>query len=62
MCYYRRHNLLPEDNSLDHVRRELPLSLDRVDSSKGYIRGNIQWVTKRINWMKGDLSMEEFLE
>ena len=61
-CAITGDNLLPEDNSLDHVRRELPLSLDRVDSSKGYIICNIQWVTKRINWMKGDLSMEEFLE
>lgn len=61
-CAISGDNLLPEDNSLDHIRRDLPLSLDRIDSSKGYIRGNLQWVTKRINWMKGDLSMQEFLE
>ncbi|MFZ9876749.1 MAG: hypothetical protein ACO3EY_06820 [Candidatus Nanopelagicales bacterium] len=36
-------------------------SLDRIDSSKGYIVGNIQWVHKRINIMKMDLPEEEFL-
>lgn len=60
-CAISGENLLPEDNSLDHIRKDLPLSLDRIDSSKGYIKGNVQWVTKRINWMKGDLNMEEFL-
>lgn len=61
-CAVSGDNLLPEDNSLDHIRRDLPLSLDRIDSSKGYIKGNLQWVTKRINWMKGDMSMNEFLD
>jgi len=37
-------------------------SLDRIDSSKGYIEGNVQWVTKRINSMKNDMSDSEFIE
>jgi len=36
-------------------------SLDRIDSSKGYISGNIQWVTKRINDMKGSLKEKDFI-
>ncbi len=36
-------------------------SLDRIDSSKGYEPGNIWWVHKRINWMKSDMSMDEFV-
>jgi hypothetical protein len=36
-------------------------SLDRIDSSKGYIPGNIQWVDKKINIMKNKLSEEWFL-
>ena len=60
-CAISGDNLLPEDCSLDHIRKKLPLSLDRIDSTKGYIRGNLQWVTKRINWMKGDLSMSDFI-
>lgn len=37
-------------------------SIDRIDSSKGYIKGNIQWVHKRINTMKNDMIEEEFIE
>lgn len=54
--------LLPEDGSLDHIRKELPLSLDRIDSSKGYIVGNVQWVTKRANIIKGDMNYEDLLK
>ena len=29
-------------------------SLDRIDSSKGYIKGNVRWVSRSINLMKSD--------
>jgi hypothetical protein len=35
-------------------------SLDRIDSKKGYIQENVQWVDKRINFMKQRFSVEEF--
>lgn len=37
-------------------------SLDRIDSAKGYVPGNIQWVHKDVNKMKGNLSEERFFE
>ena len=37
-------------------------SLDRIDSTKGYIDGNIQWVHKRINTMKMDMSQKDFID
>lgn len=37
-------------------------SLDRIDSSKGYIEGNVQWVHKKINNMKQDLVDEDFIK
>jgi hypothetical protein len=37
-------------------------SLDRIDSSKGYVEGNVQWVHKYINNMKWDLTQNEFIE
>lgn len=36
-------------------------SLDRIDSSKGYIRGNVQWVHKKINIMKWDMNKDELI-
>jgi len=37
-------------------------SLDRVDSSLGYIAGNTQWVDGKINMAKRTMSDEEFVE
>ena len=37
-------------------------SLDRIDSNKGYIEGNIQWLHKDINYMKRTYSQEHFIE
>ena len=34
-------------------------SLDRIDSSKGYIKGNIQFVSRSINYMKGEMNHKE---
>jgi len=36
-------------------------SLDRIDSSIGYVKGNVQWVHKEINIMKNKHSTEHFL-
>lgn len=37
-------------------------SIDRIDNSKGYINGNIQWVHKDINNMKHAHTQEYFIE
>lgn len=37
------------------------VSVDRIDSKKGYVKGNIQWVHKTINIMKNKLTDEEFI-
>ncbi len=39
---------------------ETTASLDRIDSLKGYIPDNIQWVHKRVNQMKNNMSIIEF--
>lgn len=46
-------------NSEDHPKTA---SLDRIDSSKGYISGNIQWVHKDVQKIKMDLSEIRFFE
>lgn len=37
-------------------------SLDRIDSSKGYIEGNVQWVHKDINIMKNKFNQDHFIK
>ena len=36
-------------------------SLDRIDSSRGYVIGNLQWVHKTINLMRGTCTVPEFV-
>lgn len=38
-----------------------PASIDRIDSSKGYIKGNIQIIHKDLNFMKQQYSQEHFI-
>lgn len=51
-----------EKNSSNADKKKQTASLDRIDSSKGYVVGNIQWVHKSINTIKMDLNQEEFIE
>lgn len=43
-------------------RRKTTASLDRIDSSKGYTKDNIQWVHKDLNIMKMDFTEEYFIQ
>lgn len=38
------------------------MSLDRIDSSLGYVEGNVQWVCVKYNLMKAHATQEEFIE
>lgn len=42
-------------------RQKRTASLDRIDSSKGYIEGNVQWVHKDINRMKNHFNNGYFI-
>lgn len=37
-------------------------SLDRIDSTKGYVEGNVQWVHRHINIMKNVYTQEYFID
>lgn len=39
-----------------------PASLDRIDNSLGYIEGNVQWVTSKVNMMKQHYSQQDFID
>lgn len=46
-----------------HIKKDIQTaSLDRIDPTKGYIRGNVQWIHKNLNWMKMDFQQEEFIK
>ena len=51
--YYSRYNRKNNEKQT--------ASLDRIDSSKGYIEGNVQWVHCIVNKMKLDLDQDDFL-
>lgn len=60
-CPYTGIELILSPKSSDNRTPE-NASLDRIDSSKGYVEGNVQWVFKRVNSMKNDMSHDEFVE
>lgn len=51
-------------NSYGKIKKDpiTSASLDRIDSSKGYINGNIQWISRAINHLKGDMPENELLK
>jgi hypothetical protein len=51
----------PKTNSKQDIK-ESTASLDRIDSSLGYVKGNVQWVHKKINIMKNTMTDEYFIE
>lgn len=46
----------------DYIPNIKKASLDRIDSSKGYIEGNVQWVTKQANLSKHTMTIEQLHE
>ena len=55
-CVYSGNQLSWKANDINTC------SLDRIDSSKGYIKGNVQFVSKTVNQAKSDLTEQEFLK
>jgi len=47
---------------IDNQHHQNTASIDRIDSSKGYVKGNIQWVHKHINFMKRTYSQDYFID
>lgn len=44
------------------IELNIDASLDRIDSDKGYLVDNIQWVHKDINRIKSDIKQKYFIE
>lgn len=50
---------IDKNHNLDRTNHTA--SLDRVDNSKGYIEGNVQWIHKIVNLMRRQFSVEEYV-
>jgi hypothetical protein len=59
-CAITGEQLIPPNK--DNYGKINTASLDRIDSSKGYIKGNVQWIHKIINYMKSNYSQQDFIE
>ncbi len=51
-----------EITSLESRTRSLVVSLDRINNSRGYTRDNVWLTTSKVNYMRGVLSMDDFIE
>lgn len=45
-----------------NTNKETTASLDRIDSKKGYIKNNIQWIHKDVNKLKTNFDEKKFIE
>lgn len=45
--------------ALNSRRSDDSISIDRVDSQKGYVDGNLMWISWRANRIKADASSDE---
>lgn len=61
-CFYTKINLVLSEFTNINKNPIYSASIDRIDSSKGYIKGNICWVSRSVNYMKGTLSVDMFWE
>jgi hypothetical protein len=56
-CRYTKMELVFESSGCKGTA-----SLDRIDSSLGYTKDNVQWVHKDVNTIKWDLSHDQFVK
>lgn len=55
ICAFTKTKLTLKQHSSNTV------SLDRIDSNKGYIKGNVQFVSVQVNYAKSDYTEKEFI-
>lgn len=65
LCVYSGMKLILPESTSGFSKRPIKYnraSLDRIDSKKGYIKGNVQFTCVQLNLAKSNLSHTEFVE
>jgi hypothetical protein len=64
ICPYTRKQMDLPRNTIDKNKKSSPIkaSLDRIDSSKGYVQGNVEFVCLSVNYAKNTFSREQMIE
>ena len=62
ICPYSGIKLILSTYTKGHNNPIFSASLDRIDSSIGYVEGNIQFVSTSINYMKSTMSHEDTIK
>lgn len=60
-CYLSGESIYLAKNTAEWIDRKNTASLDCIDPKKGYVKGNVQWVHKKINMMKHLLDVKDFI-
>lgn len=61
-CFWSNETITLPKTCYDFRDCNFTASVDRIDSNLGYSEGNVCFVSKKINFMKGSLSKEDFIE
>ena len=56
ICEFSGVKLILSSNTKINKNPIYSASLDRIDSSIGYLKGNIRWVSRAMNWMKNTIT------
>lgn len=64
ICPYTKVNLVLNSHLKNVTNKDIRYlaSIDRIDPSKGYIEGNVQFTSTAINYMKHSMSMQDTIE
>lgn len=62
ICPFTGVKLILNGYTKIHKDPRFAASLDRIDSDKGYVKGNVRWVSRSINLMKQQMTDENVFE
>lgn len=62
ICPYTKIGLILNSHSKRNLDFRFTASLDRIDSSIGYIKGNVQFISTAINYMKNTMTHSQTIE